>query len=80
MKHRDKRYLIDEQVASLWRRSHPKAQLPLKIQQENVGGPTRVRFFVADDVPGAAAEGKSVKAKLSCVWSRSWMTTICSSG
>lgn len=64
LKHRDKRYLIDEQVASLWRRSHPKAQLPLKIQQEKVGGPARIRFFVGDDVPAAAAEGKSVKARL----------------
>ena len=64
LKHRDKRYLIDEQVASLWRRSHPKAQLPLKIQQEKVGGAARVRFFVGDDLPEAAAAGKSVKAKL----------------
>ncbi len=64
LKHRDKRYLIDEQVASLWRRSHPRAQLPMKIQQESVGGAARVRFFVGDDVPGAATEGKAVQAKL----------------
>lgn len=64
LKHRDKRYLIDEQVASLWRRSHPRAQLPMKIQQESVGGAARVRFFVGDDVPGAVAEGQSVQAKL----------------
>ena len=64
LKHRDKRYLIDEQTHSVWLRSHPKAQLPLKIQEEKVGGSARIRFFVGDDVPEAAAAGKSVQAKL----------------
>ena len=64
LKHRDKRYLIDEQVASLWRRSHPRAQLPMKIQQESVGGAARIRFFVGDDVAAAGAAGQSVQAKL----------------
>lgn len=64
LKHRDKRYLIDEQVSGLWQRSHPRAQLPVKIQQQSVGGPARIRFFVGDDVRAATVEGKLVKAKL----------------
>ena len=64
LKHQDKRYLIDEQVGSLWRRSHPGAQLPLKVQERTVGGPARVSFFIGDEVQSASTEGKSVKAKV----------------
>ncbi len=63
LKHRNKRYVIDEQVASLWRRSHPRAQLPLRIQEEKVGGPAQVKFFMGDEMQDASAEGKSVNAK-----------------
>lgn len=63
LRHKSKHYRVDEQVGSLWQRSHPKAQLPLKIEEAGSGGTPRVIFYLGDDLE-AAAQGKSVTAQL----------------
>ena len=64
LKNRDKQYVIETQVGSLWERSHPKAQLPLKIEKLGLGGVARVQFFIGDDFKTAAKEGKAFDAKM----------------
>ena len=64
LQHKSKLYRMDEQVGGPWRRSHPKAQLPLKIEEAGSGGAPRVTFYVGDDVKSAFENGKSARTQL----------------
>ena len=64
LSHKSKEYLVDVQVGQPWIYSHPKGQLPLKIEEMGSGGRPRVTFHVADDVKGAAGGGKAARVEL----------------
>jgi len=58
MAHQNKIYVVDQQVASMWQRSHPKAQLPLIILDAKLGVVPQVRFYMGDDFDAASTNGR----------------------
>jgi hypothetical protein len=64
LRHRNKRYVVDVQVGGLWKRSHPKGQLPLRIEEARSGRGPQVSFQIGDDIQAASAQGKQASAQL----------------
>jgi hypothetical protein len=64
LNYRNKQYVIDKQIGSMWTRSHPKAQLPLEIRPVGSEGATAIKFHIGDDVQAAATAGHFARCKL----------------
>ena len=64
LSHKNKEHVIEPQVGGMWRRSHPKAQLPLPIEDKKFGSAARVSFYIGDDLQAAAAKGKFATVKM----------------
>ena len=64
LNYRNKQYVFDKQIGSMWTRSHPKAQLPLEIQIAKLGAAAAIEFHIGDDVQAAAAAGYAARCKL----------------
>lgn len=64
LNYRNKQYVFDKQIGSMWTRSHPKAQLPLEIQIAKLGAAAAIEFHIGDDVQAAAAAGYTARCKL----------------
>ena len=64
LNYRNKQYVIDKQIGSMWTHSHPKAQLPLEIRPVGSEGATAITFHIGDDIQAAATAGHFARCKL----------------
>ena len=64
LEYQDKHYVISDQVGEMWQRSHPKAQLPLKILNSRSAGLAQIQFFVGDDIGAALRARKLVISRM----------------